>query len=386
MSLSAYAPQHAACAYFFLCPGLAYGILTSRMPALKEQTGANEAQIGLLLLCLGLSSLAALLCSGRLISRWSSRTVLRAGSLMLLLAVLVAALAPDPLLLGAAFIPVGLGMGMTDVAMNTQGIQLECRYRRPCMAFMHAAYSLGGVAGALGGALFAALNLGAFINAACVLGLYACLRPWAMPRLMDDMPPADNTPQKGASPVPLFVVLCGVGAMFAYVAEGSVAEWGSLLLFTVKGAEESTAACAFAVFSAATVCCRLFGDGLRRRRPDSAIVFFGGLLATGGMALVLSVQSPLLCLAGYACMGTGLAPMVPIFFSRAGACPGVSPSRASAVVSFLSYGGMLFFPPLLGFLAHDYGLEKSLSTIFLVCLVLTAGSVVLRKTQRKRAR
>lgn len=174
--------------------------------------------------------------------------------------------------------------------------------------------------------------------------------------------------------------------MFAYVAEGSVAEWGSLLLFTVKGAEESTAACAFAVFSAATVCCRLFGDGLRRRRPDSAIVFFGGLLATGGMALVLSVQSPLLCLAGYACMGTGLAPMVPIFFSRAGACPGVSPSRASAVVSFLSYGGMLFFPPLLGFLAHDYGLEKSLSTIFLVCLVLTAGSVVLRKTQRKRAR
>ena len=52
MSLSAYAPQHAACAYFFLCPGLAYGILTSRMPALKEQTGANEAQIGLLLLCL----------------------------------------------------------------------------------------------------------------------------------------------------------------------------------------------------------------------------------------------------------------------------------------------------------------------------------------------
>ncbi|WP_077072965.1 MFS transporter [Mailhella massiliensis] len=383
---SAYGPQHAACAYFFLCPGLAYGILTSRMPALKEQTGANEAQIGLLLFCIGLSSLVALLCSGRIISRWSSRTVLRTGSLMLLLAVIVAALAPDPLLLGAAFIPAGLGMGMTDVAMNTQGIQLECRYRRPCMAFMHAAYSLGGVAGALGGALFAALNLGAFINAACVLGLYACLRPWAMPRLMDDMPPADNTPQKGASPVPLFVVLCGVGAMFAYVAEGSVAEWGSLLLFTVKGAEESTVACAFAVFSAATVCCRLFGDGLRRRRPDSSIVFFGGLLATVGMALVLFCKSPLLCLAGYACMGAGLSPIVPILFSRAGTCPGVSPSQASAAVSVLSYGGMLLFPPMLGFLAHDYGLEKSLSTIFLVCLVLTAGSVVLRKTQRKRAR
>ena len=40
----------AACAYFFLCPGLSYGLLTSRLPALKMQTGADESQIGLLLL------------------------------------------------------------------------------------------------------------------------------------------------------------------------------------------------------------------------------------------------------------------------------------------------------------------------------------------------
>lgn len=50
-----------ACAYFFLCPGIAYGLFTSRLPALKAQTGADEAQIGLFLLSMGGSSLLALL-------------------------------------------------------------------------------------------------------------------------------------------------------------------------------------------------------------------------------------------------------------------------------------------------------------------------------------
>ena len=41
MKLSEFTVARAACAYFFLGPGLAYGMLTSRLPALKIQTGAD---------------------------------------------------------------------------------------------------------------------------------------------------------------------------------------------------------------------------------------------------------------------------------------------------------------------------------------------------------
>lgn len=71
MKRTEFSITRASCAYFFLCPGLTYGVFTSRLPALKMQTGADESQIGLMLLCLGVSSLAALFCSSRLIARWA---------------------------------------------------------------------------------------------------------------------------------------------------------------------------------------------------------------------------------------------------------------------------------------------------------------------------
>ncbi len=145
-----------ACAYFFLCPGISYGLFTSRLPALKAQTGADEAQIGLLLLCIGGSSLLALLSSSWFIRRFGSALVLRVSSAFLLLATVLCGLAHSPLILGAFCVLFGLAMGFLDVTVNTQGVENERLYRLPCMAFMHAAYSLGGVLGAITASLFAA--------------------------------------------------------------------------------------------------------------------------------------------------------------------------------------------------------------------------------------
>ena len=369
-----------ACAYFFFCPGLTYGILTSRLPALKAQTGANEAQIGIFLLCLGLASLAALFSSGRLIARLGSRFILRLGSLVLLIAIVLCGLAPSPFWLGAACVLAGLGSGLTDVSMNTQGIQIERLYHTPCLSFMHASYSLGGVVGSLTGALFASLNLSPFINALCVLGVYACFRPLTVPKLQADAPAKAEGPRP-SSPhrIPLFVVLCGILSMCAYAAEGSVAEWGSLLLFTVKGAPEQIAALVFAAFSAATVLCRLFGDRLRARLGDFPVAFGGAALAACGMAAALFSAKPVLCLCGYMLMGAGLSPLVPTLFSRAGSYPGISAGKASAVVSIFSYSGLLFFPPMLGFLAHKFGLAKALLVVLALCILIALGTLLLRK-------
>lgn len=369
----------AACAYFFLCPGLTYGILTSRLPALKIQTGADESQIGLMLLCVGISSLAALFCSSYLISRWGSRLILKNASLFLIAAIPLSCLASTPFQLGAGCLLTGASMGLVDVSINTQGIQIEHRYHVSCMSFMHAAYSLGGVMGSLTGSVFAGLGLSPFINATCILALYSCFWSWAAPRLLNDFATV-SAQQKGRASrtLPLFVVMCGILAMLAYASEGSVAEWGSLLLFSVKGAEEHTAALVFAAFSTTTVFCRLFGDSLRRTLNDFILMLGGSLLALAGMTIVLVSHSPAVCLAGYALMGAGLSPIVPTLFSRAGDCPGISAGRASAIVSILSYSGLLFFPPMLGFIAHANGLENALLIVVAACLCLALGSFLFR--------
>lgn len=378
MRQSTFTKARAACAYFFICPGLAYGLLTSRLPALKAQVGANEAQVGLILLCLGLSGLVALFGSAWLIARWGSRAVLRIGSLVLLLALPLCGLAPTPFFLGLACALTGLGTGLADVAMNTQGIQLEKRYKRPCMSLMHAAYSLGGVFASLSGALFAGLGFSPLVNFVGVMAAYAAFRPFAVPCLQADAVVTRTTRQRPSRMLPFFVMGCGLLAMCAYAAEGSVAEWGSLLLFSVKGASEQTAALVYGAFAGTTVICRFFGDRLRSFWGDFPLALGGAFLAACGMALVLLSPRPEVCLAGYACMGAGLAPLVPILFSRAGEYPGVSPGEASAVVSVLAYSGLLFFPPLLGWLAHSVGLDKALVVVLALCCLLIAGTLLLK--------
>lgn len=381
MKTSKFARARLACAYFFLCPGLAYGTFTARLPALRDQAGIDEAQIGLLLLCFGAASLVGLAASGWCIARYGSRLILSIGVIALMIAMPLCGLGGDAASIAIPLAFAGLGTGLADVAMNTQGIQLERRFSTSSMVFLHASYSLGGVAGSIAGALFSALGLGVFPNAVCILGLYACLLPWAMPRLLHDMPAAasQNTGNPTSRGIPLFVAFCGLMAMMTFAADGSVGEWGALLLVTVKEASQATAACVYAVFSATTVLCRFFGDRLRESCGDAAITFGGALLAVGGMSLVLFAGNPLVCLGGYALMGAGLSPIVPILFSRAGRHPGISASRASTVVSVVGYAGLLLFPPLLGFVARHAGLENALFIVLALCALIAGGTLFLNK-------
>ena len=274
----------AACAYFFVCPGLVYGSFTARMPALKAQVHANEAELGLVLLIFGCAGFVGLLLSAPLIRRFSSRLVVRLSTLALLCFLPLCALAQSPEMLALGCVCMGLCIGLADVAMNTQAIQLEQRFAVSCMAVMHGGYSLGGVLGALTGALFAALNVQPVWNFALVVLLYACARPWTVPRLQKDMvirrdnPKATPGGRRRFAMPPLFIILCGLTAACAYAAEGTVGEWGALFLFSVKGAEEGTAALVYALIPNVMVWGKV--------SAACVAAVCAGVLASGVMAIV----------------------------------------------------------------------------------------------------
>lgn len=388
MRLTSLAQAKAACAYFFVVPGLVYALFTARLPALKEQVAANDAQIGFILLTFGLSGLIGLVLCAPLIRRTSSRLVLRVASLLLLTALPLAALADSPLMLAAGCVFMGLSTGLADVAMNTQAIEVEKHFSVRCLAFMHAGYGVGALCGSLSAAILASLGIPPFWNFVLLMAILAVLRPFVVHHLQDDSLTAAReeravTKRMFALP-PFLVILCGLVAGCTYAAEGSVGEWGALYLFSVKGTSEQTAALVYGIFSVSAVACRLTTDILRTHFEDMYILGCGSLVAVAGMATVLWAPGAVLTLAGYACMGFGLAPIVPILFSRAGSCPGVSASTASAVVSVLAYSALLLFPPLIGVVAHSFGLHTALYLPFSLCCLLVAASFLFR-TRKKAA-
>lgn len=380
MKFSEFALVRLACAYFFICPGVTYGIFTSRLPALKTQTGANEAQIGLTLLCFGGASLAALFTSSWFMKKLGNRKLLFYGTILVLVAVILIGFAYNPYLLGLFAVLAGLGTGFMDVSMNTQGVQIEKKYTVSCMAFMHAAYSFGGVIGALSGSFFAALGFNFLVNALVMLGIYSLFLLKAYHSLLPE--PAERKEKEnmtGNSFLPFFVIFCGILAMFVYACEGAVAEWGSLFMHGMKGSSEQVAALVYAGFSLTTVFCRLFGDRMREYFGDIQLCLGGAVIAVLGLSMAIFMQGAVPALLGFALMGIGLAPIVPILFSRAGNYPHVNVGKACAAVSVLAYSGLLFFPPLLGFIAHGYGLDKTMLVVLALCIFLFFGIIALGK-------
>lgn len=365
-----YASARLACMFYFMAPGLAYGLVTSRMPALKNMTGATEGELGIILLCFGLSALIGLAFAPRLIAKISAKTTLLASSLACMVFVVLVSFSSSVWFFGIAMALLGICMGLCDVTMNVQGVEVERAYKKSSMNILHAGYNIGAAAAACAGSIFAATNFGVWVNFVLPVAIMAGMLWWAEPRLVTENlkkpERSESSPLVSVEPkkrLPFLVWVCGLLCVCCYVSEGSVGEWGSLYLHQEKAAPESIAALVFAGFSICSLLCRLVADRLRNNFGDFLVSTAGATLALAGMLTVLSSSSWSICLIGYAMMGLGQAPIVPIAFSRAGAIKGVSTARATSLVSLLAYAGLLFAPPAFGLSAEHFGLHTALCAV-----------------------
>lgn len=365
-----YASARLACMFYFMAPGLAYGLVTSRMPALKNMTGATEGELGIILLCFGLSALIGLAFAPRLIAKISAKTTLLASSLACMVFVVLVSFSSSVWFFGIAMALLGICMGLCDVTMNVQGVEVERVYKKSSMNILHAGYNIGAAAAACAGSIFAATNFGVWVNFVLPVAIMAGMLWWAEPRLvtenLEKPERSESSPLVSVEPkkrLPFLVWVCGLLCVCCYVSEGSVGEWGSLYLHQEKAAPESIAALVFAGFSICSLMCRLVADRLRNNFGDFLVSTAGATLALAGMLTVLSSSSWSICLIGYAMMGLGQAPIVPIAFSRAGAIKGVSTARATSLVSLLAYAGLLFAPPAFGLSAEHFGLHTALCAV-----------------------
>lgn len=365
-----YASARLACMFYFMAPGLAYGLVTSRMPALKNMTGATEGELGIILLCFGLSALIGLAFAPRLIAKISAKTTLLASSLACMVFVVLVSFSSSVWFFGIAMALLGICMGLCDVTMNVQGVEVERAYKKSSMNILHAGYNIGAAAAACAGSIFAATNFGVWVNFVLPVAVMAGMLWWAEPRLvtgnLEKPERSESSPLVSVEPkkrLPFLVWVCGLLCVCCYVSEGSVGEWGSLYLHQEKAAPESIAALVFAGFSICSLLCRLVADRLRNNFGDFLVSTAGATISLAGMLTVLSSSSWSICLIGYAMMGLGQAPIVPIAFSRAGAIKGVSTARATSLVSLLAYAGLLFAPPAFGLSAEHFGLHTALCAV-----------------------
>ncbi|MFC3124478.1 MFS transporter [Pseudoroseomonas globiformis] len=362
----------------FLANAITFAAWAPLVPLVREALGLPEATLGLVLLCLGAGGIIAMPLTGGLVARFGSRaTCLSAGACFALVLPLLP-LAPDVWSLAFCVFAFGAAGGMMDVSMNAQAVAVEARGSRPVMSSIHGVWSLGGLLGTA--AVAALLRVGLPPTAAMSLVSVAA---WLLLATQGSalLRRAADRPAKGGHgfALPRGPVLgIGVLAFVAFLAEGSVLDWGGILLSEFRGIDLTLAGMGYAAFSLAMAAARLTGDAMVARLGGVAMLRGGAAMAAAGFVLAALVPWGWSTMLGFLLVGFGLGNAVPLLISAAGRVPGVAPGTALAAVATIGYSGLLAGPAAIGFIAGATGLEAALAAVGVLLLLPVARAALVR--------
>ncbi|MRX08417.1 MFS transporter [Pseudoduganella sp. FT25W] len=357
----------------FLAAGLAMAAWAPLVPFAKTRLALGEAELGLLLLCLGGGSLVAMPVTGLLTSRYGCRLVVLISGAFTCLFVPFLAYASTPLLLGATLFAVGASIGTLDVAMNVQAVIVERASGGSLMSGFHGLFSVGGFIGAGLMALMLWAGMTPTASAAVISALVALSLVVSAPHLLRE-------PDAAERDAPLFVVPHGavifIGALcfLSFLAEGAILDWSALLLTTEQGLDPSRGGLGYAAFAIAMTLGRLTGDRVVRALGGKRVLLVGGLCGAAGFFLSVLAPSAPLALVGFVLIGLGASNVVPILFTAAGNQSAMPASLAIGAVTTLGYVGILAGPAMIGFVAHASSLNLAFGGLGCFMLLIAASA------------
>ncbi len=357
----------------FAAFGAFWGVWGASVPAVREQAGLSDGQLGTALLLVGAGALPAMLLTGPAVDRWGHRLT---ALLLMALGGAGVALAHT----GQGFVSLAVGLtvlgatsGAADVAINAAAGSAELASSRPVIVRAHGMFSAGVVVASLvTGALRSSgssvampfLLAAAATGAAGIIALTTARNGSPVPRPTANPEPSDRPwrrPVGKLRPQPL-LVLGGLGAV-AFAVENAHQTWSAVYLGDVQSAGPALAAAGPAVFAAVVALTR-FAVAPLSTAHATAVLITGAAAAAAGTTVEARAPNASIALGGIGLAAAGTAVLYPTLLSLvAGQVDETVRGAATSVVSTVAYLGFLAGPVYVGRWAAAVGLPGAMVAV-----------------------
>lgn len=371
-------PKTAISLYFFFA-GLIFSSWASRIPDVKDVFALNEAELGAVLFMLPLGALLALPVAGWVVHRLGSKRA-SVGSLLLYTVLLfLISKAHSVLSISIVLFLFGIIGNFANIAMNTQGLSVQQKLKKPILSGLHAMWSLGAfLAAAITGWTMSVgysmeMHFGMIALAAAGVTLFFSFS------LIQDV--AGELRQKVFALPNRGLLLMGVICFCVAMSEGAMADWSSLYYRQVVHELNKVSTVGYTAFALCMALGRFFGDRLLQALGYSSVLKLNGILVLIGMGLALAINSPVAVIIGFALVGLGVSSVIPIVYMLSAKSKSMAPSAAIAAVSSIGFLGFLFGPPIIGFIAQETGLRLALSIVAFLGLMIWLLSIRMKTDQ-----
>lgn len=363
----------------FAAFGVFWGTWGAALPALQRRSGADDGQLGLALVLIGLGALVSMRAMGVLLDRFGPRLAPVAIALFAAAAALPG-LATSPAVLFPVVVLLGLTSGAMDVAINNEAVWEERTSGRSLLNLAHACFSVSVVGASVATGLLRAAGAGPLVVFALAAALVAvaalAVRPSADARPTPS--PLEQRPRLLAR-VPRWLAVLGFVGALAYWLENAWQTWSAVHLERTLDASPAIAALGPAVFAGSMAAGRLLVHRLARPGTERAVLVGGASVAALGSALAAFAPSTALALAGLVIAGAGCSVCAPTLVSLAGRAARDA-ERATLVGSLTTfmYLGFLVGPAVVGGLAEATTLRTSLGGVAALGILLATLAGLIR--------
>ena len=367
----------------FISLGLPDSMLGSAWPLMSGDLAAPLWGAGLVQMVVSFGTIVSSLNSARLIRRFGTGKLTALSSLLTAMALLGMSLVPHYAFLLLLAIPLGLGAGAVDAAINNY-VALHCKPTH--MNWLHCFWGVGTIISPM--VMSAVLASGmswtagyrgvSAMQLALSIVLFLTLRLWQGETAQDG--------EKGTKVLTVRQVLSLPGArqgllnFTCYCAvESTFMLWSATYLVTVRGMDAALAASLGGLFFIGMTAGRgVSGFIAMKLRPRQMVRLGQTLMAAAG--LLLLVPGTAATLAGILLMGLGCAPVYPNIVQDTPRNYGAENSQAVIGVQMaFAYIGSLFMPTIFGWIASELG--YGILPVF--ALVFTAIMIVLFNGQQR---
>ena len=354
-----------ATSLFFFGMGFCFATWASRIPDIKSALQLSEAALGTLLFAMPIGQLFAMPFSGKVVTKYGSRTITLIGLILYAACLPLIGLATEKCQLAVGLFLFGLFGNFCNIAVNTQGVYTQQLFDKPIIGSFHGSWSLAGFCGALTGLLMLALELSVFqhfvVAFAFVLGIIATNQKF-MIKAQSKQESEKSTYSFWKNPDKNLLLL-GVICFCGMASEGIMFDWSGVYFKEIIKAPGALVVLGYTTFMISMASGRFLSDFLVARYGARKVLIISGLVISTGLYTAVLLPYIIPCTIAFMLVGFGVSNVVPIIFNVAGNSKTVPTGIALTIVTSISFLGFLMGPPLIGYIAELTSLKHSFAII-----------------------
>ncbi|HZY35719.1 MAG TPA: MFS transporter, partial [Mucilaginibacter sp.] len=299
-------------AVFFFISGFGYTTWTSRIPTIQKHLHLDNGQLGTALLALPVGLMLTMPFTKWLLTRYSSRVVMLAGTLFLSVILILIGFVVSFWQLLVLLLFFGSARNLMTLSINTQGVTVQALYPKSIMAAFHGIWSMACFAGAGVSVIVVYFNVSPAYHFAVVSVLLAALSLYFIGDTIIQQPDPGQTIKEElklpwwsrAYALPDKYLLKFALICFACMAcENTMYDWSANYFKIQVNPDKTMYTAALEVFLTAVTVGRFLGDRIVNNIGIKKVLRFSGVLIFCGLAITVLLPYIVTVAIGYVLVG-----------------------------------------------------------------------------------